>query len=189
MFFAKQPSHRRAEPLEDLVMKASTASQIPPPPKRGIPKQWVPGWIRWPIRALFLPFILLDLWSQKVARWVIKPPYIKEGMCQMRGNCCHYVLLEKPSGPISYLFYFWMTQINGFFQRDIEPVQHEKHTMLVMGCRYLKEDGRCGHHFLRPMLCRQWPLIEYFSTPKILKGCGFRAVPRTPPKDKLKVLK
>jgi hypothetical protein len=34
-----------------------------PLPKGGIPKQKVPGWIRWPIRALFLPFVLLDLAS------------------------------------------------------------------------------------------------------------------------------
>ena len=52
-----------------------------------------------------------------------------------------------------------------------------------MGCRYLREDGSCSEYRLRPQVCRQWPVIEHFGYPKILKGCGFRSNPPFPPDE------
>lgn len=145
-----------------------------------IPKQRVPGWIRWPIRVFFLPFVLLDLQMQKIARILIPPPYKQIGSCKKRGACCHYIMMREPKGFLGKLHVLWNTEINGFFLRDLHPHEYEKKRVLVMGCRYLQKDGSCGHYFLRPMVCRKWPLIEYFGTPKMLKGCGFTAIPRKP---------
>ena len=50
---------------------------------------------------------------------------------------------------------------------------YEEKEVYVMGCRYLQKNKRCKHYFLRPMVCRKWPIIEYFGYPKVLKGCGF----------------
>ncbi len=169
------PSHNRLETEADFTAHAGTATQQPPLPEGGIPRQWLPALIRWPIRVIMLPFVLLDLGAQWIARKIIRPPYRQTGHCYQRGNCCHYVLLPEPKGPITRLFYFWHTQVNGFFRRRSEPIESGGKKMVVMGCRYLQKDGRCGHYRLRPTLCRQWPLIEYFGPPRILKGCGFRA--------------
>lgn len=167
----------RMDPVDELTEKAGTATEAPPLPPGGIPKQWLPGWIRWPIRALMLPFILLDRCAQWLVLKVICPPFRQEGHCYQRGNCCYYVLLPEPKGIITRLFYFWYTQVNGFFLRSPEPIESEGEKMVIMGCRYLQKDGRCKHYRLRPTLCREWPMIRYFGYPRILKGCGFRAVP------------
>jgi Fe-S-cluster containining protein len=76
------------------------------------------------------------------------------------------------------LYFFFNTQINGFYLRYKEPYEFDGDRVLVMGCRYLNKDGSCQHYHLRPTVCRKWPIIEHFGRPRILKGCGFRAIPR-----------
>jgi hypothetical protein len=165
-------------PLDKLLIRAETAHSLPPEPEGGIPKQWLPGWIRWPLKVLILPWILLDFYSQKFAAFLIKPPYKKIGHCLKRGNCCHYILIPADKGLLGRLLLFFNTQVNGFFLRSQEPYTYGKDRILVMGCRYLKKDGGCAHYHLRPMVCRKWPQIEYFGQPRLLKGCGFKAIPR-----------
>ena len=173
------PAHDRLETAEELVDYAGAAVEQPPVPAGGIPKQWLPGFIRWPIRAIFLPFVLLDLGAQWVAKKIMRPPFKQVGHCYQRGNCCHYILIPAGKGILNRLYYFWSTQVNGFFLRRQKPIEYEGQEMLIMGCRYLQKGGRCGHYRLRPMICRQWPLIERFGYPHILKGCGFRAEAKT----------
>lgn len=171
--------------IEELIALAGESDQLPPEPKGGIPKQWLPGWIRFPLRILFLPFLWLDLFAQKFARYFIRPPFIKTGNCLKRGNCCHYILLPKLKWGLDVLHLFWSTQINGFYLRSSEPFEYENKKVNVMGCRHLRKDGSCGQYFLRPLVCRTWPRIEYFGYPQILKGCGFKAKSR----NRLNVLK
>ncbi len=167
---------------EKLEYILEDESETPPPePPGGIPRQWVPGWVRWPLRVYLLPFILLDLFTQKIARLFIPPPFKKEGKCLKRGKCCHYILVPEAKGVFGRLFYFWNTQILGFYRRDSEVYESEGKHVYIMGCRYLKKNGACGHYRLRPAVCRKWPMIEYFGYPRILKGCGFKAVPRKRP--------
>lgn len=176
----KAPTHQRLEPLAILVEEAGRAKEAPPLPKNGIPKQKLPGIIRWPIRALFVPFILLDLLAQKIAVFITRPPYKKGGACKMRGNCCHYVLMEKKSGLLDKFYYWWNTEVNGFYERDESPMESQGQQYHVMSCRYLTKEGLCGHYRLRPRICREWPIISIFGTPRILKGCGFYPVLRGP---------
>jgi len=168
----------RRKSIEDLANEVGEAKEMPPLPEGGIPKQWLPSFIRWPIKVFFFPFIMLDLGAQKVARFFIRTPYKKEGHCLRRGNCCHYILVERPKGPFGWLYYLWITQINGFYCRDSQARSFEGRDVLIMGCRHLRKNGLCAQHRLRPMVCRQWPVIEIFGRPQILKGCGYRAVPR-----------
>ncbi len=164
--------------LEELLDAAEEAVGPPPEPVGGIPRQWVPSWLRWPLRVLVLPFILLDLTAQKVARWLIRPPFKQAGSCLKRGKCCHYILVPETKGLFGKLFYLWNTQFLGFYRRDENLYESEGKRVFVMGCRYLKKDGACGHYALRPAVCRKWPLIEYFGHPRLLKGCGYKAVSR-----------
>lgn len=166
------------EKLQALLDQVGESDARPPEPVGGIPRQWVPGWIRWPIRVMMLPWILLDLWAQKVARIIIRPPNRKVGKCLKRGNCCQYILLPEAKGLFGRLVLLLNTQVNGFYLRYQEPYEYEGDRVMVAGCRYLKKDGSCSHYHLRPTVCRTWPMIEYFGHPRILKGCGFKAVPR-----------
>lgn len=168
------PDHDRLE-ADELVQLAGEATEQPPEPPGGIPKQWLPGFIRWPIRAILTPLVLMDTFAQSVARKIIRPPFKQVGNCYQRGNCCFYVLLPEPKGILGRFFYWWYTQVHGFYARRKTPIEVEGKPMMVMGCRYLQKDGRCGHYRLRPAVCREWPVIEHFGLPKRLKGCGFRA--------------
>jgi hypothetical protein len=164
--------------LDQILAQAEDAEGPPPEPDGGIPRQWLPGWVRWPVRAYMLPFVLLDLGAQKIARTLIRPPFKKEGKCLKRGNCCHYILIPEAKGFLGRLFYFWNTQFLGFYRRFPEVHESDGKRVYVMGCRYLKRNGQCGHYYLRPTVCRKWPVIEYFGHPRIIKGCGFKAIPK-----------
>ncbi|NCF70261.1 MAG: hypothetical protein GWP59_01030 [Chlamydiales bacterium] len=153
--------------------------KIPDNPASGIKKRWLPSIIRWPIKLLILPFIFLDTAMHRLARCFFKPPFLQTGACKKRGNCCYYILIPWHRLSINNIIQsFWMTQINGFFFREKYVLDDENRKWRVMGCRYLKKDGSCGHHFFRPTVCRKWPLIEGYATPRYLKGCGFKALAR-----------
>ena len=166
--------------LEELLEQAGDATHPPPLPSNGIPKRWFPSIIGKIVKGALLPFVSIDIFMKKVARIVVRPPFKKEGKCKKRGNCCHYILIHHKASMLGYLFYFWYTQIHGFYLRYKDPHFHEGKAMFVMGCRYLKKDGSCGQYRLRPAICREWPVIEHFGYPKILKGCGFRSNPPDP---------
>ncbi|MEM1283187.1 MAG: hypothetical protein AAGG81_06500, partial [Chlamydiota bacterium] len=81
---------------EELIKDAEERTSTPPPPRSGVPRQKVPAWVRWPIRAIFLPFVLLDLAAQRLVRFFFKTPYKRVGSCQKRGNCCFYIIIPEP---------------------------------------------------------------------------------------------
>lgn len=178
----------RSELLEDLLAEAGEATHAPPPPIGGIPRRWFPVPIGTLLKCICLPFVLIDHAMQKVARWFIRPPFKREGACKRRGNCCHYVLVRYSKNIIGRAFYFWYTQVHGFFLRYKDPQHYDGKQMYVMGCRYLAKDGSCKQYHLRPLICRQWPIIEHFGYPQILKGCGYHSNPPYPfdaPEDQL----
>ena len=165
--------------LEILLENVGDAVQEPP--SQAIPRQKIPSWMRKSILWTLLPFVLLDLSMQRLARKLVRPPFIQKGSCKKRGNCCHYIMIEKGTGLFGRLYYLWFTEIHGFYPRLPTPQNYEGKKVFVMGCRHLRKDGSCGHYQLRPTVCRKWPLIEHFGHPKILKGCGFKAELRNPP--------
>lgn len=138
-------------------------------------RQKVPGWIRWPIRCLLLPYVWIDTFAQKLARLIVQPPYKTSGSCKQRGACCRYILIEKPRGLLGKIYIGWFMEFQGFYPKGYPHVRSGKKKFVVMGCRYLQSNGRCGHYTLRPQVCRKWPVIEHFGAPELLKGCGFKA--------------
>ncbi|MDJ0652445.1 MAG: YkgJ family cysteine cluster protein [Simkaniaceae bacterium] len=171
-----------SELLDNLLSETSETTHQPPLPKQGIPKQKIPYLLRQIGKILALPLVLIDDSMQKIAKKIIHPPFKREGQCKRRGNCCHYVLVAYSRSLIGHLFYFWYTQILGFYKRLPKPQIYDGKKMHVMGCRHLRKDGSCGDYHLRPSICRQWPAVEYFGYPKILKGCGYRSNPPYPKK-------
>lgn len=147
-------------------------------PELGIPPRKLPRFLRYFLRTFVLPFVILDTWAQKAVRVFLKTPYRQEGACKKRGYCCHHLLAAKSETWLDRLQDFWNTQVNGFYFRDFEYEDSQKELWRVMSCRYLKKNGLCGNYFFRPSICRQWPRIEVFSRPQVMKGCGYRAVKR-----------
>lgn len=163
------------------ILRSAESLTSPPKLSKAIPKQWLPGWLRWPLKLSYLPILILDFFMQKIARLIIRPPFKQTGTCKRRGNCCYYILLPEPKGILGKVFYFWQTQVNGFFIREKAPPDDKDKRMLVMGCRYLKENGSCKNYKTRPSVCRRWPVIEHFGMPRVLigmprvlKGCGLQ---------------
>lgn len=146
-----------------------------------IPRQKLPGFIRWPIRVLAYPFMIIDLYSARFVQLFMKPKYKLEGACKKRGACCRFIHLGWPKkGKLSFfskVYIFWQIEILGFYFKDFDFVEDEEVTK-VMGCRYLRKDGSCSHYFLRPGLCRNWPKLHPLRRPVLLKGCGYKAVLR-----------
>lgn len=137
------------------------------------PRQWLPAVIRWPIRVFILPFVILDLFTQGVAKFFIPPPYKRVGKCKKRGNCCYFIFIGDSGNTIGRFHHLWNTQVNGFYDRIGKIIEYDGKRGRLYGCRYLKKNGSCGHHHLRPSICRRWPLIRHFGKPQVLKGCGF----------------
>jgi len=163
---------KQDEFLEEILLSAESL-KAPPRLISPIPKQWLPAWLRWPLKLSYLPVLMLDLLMQKLAKLIIRPPFKQTGTCKRRGNCCYYILLPEAEGIFGKVFYFWQTQVNGFFLREKSPADDEGKKMLIMGCRYLKENGSCGSYRTRPSVCRRWPIIQHFGRPRVLKGCGY----------------
>ncbi len=161
--------------LETILMFAETAKEPPEEPRSGIPPQKLPSWIRWPLRLIMLIFIFLELGAEKIAKWIIRPPFTRVGSCHRRGNCCYYILLPYVKGFLGKILSFWYTEVYGFYLREDKTFTHEGKKIQVMGCRYLQKNGACSHYFFRPKICRIWPIIEVFGRPRLLKGCGFQA--------------
>ena len=160
----------------ELILDLAETLTAPPKVEGKITSQWLPEWIRCVLKVSYLPILLLDLFTQKIARYIIQPPFKQIGSCKRRGNCCYFILIPEPSGFIGRVFYFWQTEVNGFFLRSKSPEDEKGKKMLVMGCRQLNADGSCNTYKTRPSVCRRWPIIEYFGAPRVLKGCGFSAV-------------
>lgn len=146
-----------------------------------IPKQKLPGYLRWPIRVLAYPFMMIDILAQKLVSFIYKPKYRLIGQCKKRGACCQYIHMGWPKkGRLTFfskVYIYWQTEILGFYFKDFDFIE-DKELTKVMGCRYLSKEGKCTKYFLRPAICRTWPKIKYFREPSILKGCGFKAVLR-----------
>lgn len=164
--------------LQEFVTKAGTAKEMPPPPPGGIPKQYLPAPIRFLIEISVLPFLWLDMAIHRALKFIIRPPYKRGGSCKQRGNCCYYIHMKKERGLLGVVQKFWATQINGFFLRSKKPLKAGPHEYHILGCRYLKKSGKCGHYTLRPRICRDWPRTNQFEEPAFFKGCGFHAYKR-----------
>lgn len=160
--------------LEDLLHKAESATSPPIDPPEGIPPQRLSPWIRWGIRLIWLPFLYLELITEKIAKFFIRPPFLQAGECKRRGNCCHYILFPETKGLIKKLFLFWNTEVHGFYKRQGLEYEVDGKKIHVYGCRHLRKNGTCSNHFFRPKVCRSWPLISHFGYPKVFKGCGYQ---------------
>lgn len=156
------------------------------PFKQNPPKQKLPGWIRWPLRILAYPPMIIDVYAQKIVFLFFKSRYKIVGGCKKRGNCCRFIHMGWPDEKkkltlFTKIYVFWQTEVLGFYFRDFSFMEDNQLTK-VMSCRYLSEKGVCKHYRLRPGICRNWPKKHLIHKPHLLKGCGFQVKLRYPEK-------
>lgn len=143
------------------------------PPSDTPPDQGLPTFVRNVLRYSFLPFVLLDQSAKRIAKRLVRPPFTQTGSCKKRGNCCYYITMRKRSGLLNTFQLFWMTRVHRFFLRTSDTFREGGKTFYLLGCRNLRKNGTCKEYRVRPSICREWPVIEHFGYPKLLKGCGF----------------
>lgn len=172
----------------------------PAPPASGIPAQRLPPTIRRTLQLAALPLVLLDVAAQKLVRLVFRPRWRLTGGCERTGSCCRYISQHSSSGGLlvgrgaDRLLRWWATEVNGFYVRpfvveagvvtDGAGADGEGAEVVVYSCRHLTAEGSCDNYRLRPMLCRMWPRVDFFSKPSLHKGCGYSASERRAPVTK-----
>ncbi|MGM0439962.1 MAG: hypothetical protein ACQEP8_02455 [Chlamydiota bacterium] len=174
----QQTHYKHSAPMLGYSAEELDLLKIKPLESDKIPRQKLPGWIRWPLRVVVLPFVWLDMLTGKISKWLIRPPYRRIGKCSACGRCCHCILIDEPHDFWGACYLWWNREINGFYLRRQKPVETESGRMLVMSCRYLVK-GCCQHYFLRPSICRRWPEVECFDEPQIMNGCSYQVVERS----------
>jgi len=99
------------------------------PPKNNPPKQRLPGWIRWPLRILAFPIMILDVYSQKFAYMIFKPKYKLEGSCKKRGTAATLfiwdglITINLNSHPsLSFYVFLAKQRFLGFYFRSFDFV-------------------------------------------------------------------
>ena len=163
----------KADILADIISGEHTElEEIKPPPQR------LPGVIRWMVRCVILPFVVLDFLIQRFFRFLVRSPYRLKGKCKCCGVCCRYILLEWSNyldkfPLLGKLYIWWLTEIDGFYLLNFD-FENEEGKFRLMSCRYLSDKGVCKHYYTRSAICRQYPWIGYFRKPWFLPKCGYK---------------
>lgn len=141
------------------------------------------GLVRWLsliIRTLLVPWHQLRVASDRFGQRLSPLRYQIEGSCQHCGQCCRHLLFaEYPflTWPVfRSVVRFWLERIYPFTITDtalMEPASGEYYR--VMTCRNVV-DNRCAEYWLRPRVCREWPLPELERPPILWSGCGHQVV-------------
>lgn len=155
------------------IIESDATDKRVPLPEAGLPPQRLWPSVRLLLQLTVFPFMVLDLASQRLLRAIVRPPYKRHGQCQKSGRCCRY-LAQHQSGLHRWrFFHWWVTEVNGFYERSFEVEPEEGGAVRIYSCRHLTAEGTCSNYALRPAVCRTWPRIDYFGPPSIMKGCGY----------------
>ena len=134
-------------------------------------------WLSLVVRIGMLPIHIFLVWFKRIELKLSQPRFQVRGSCQNNGACCERLfLMEGPylSWPIlRHLTHFWMTKIYPFEIHE-HSVLHAKdeNYYRMLSCQNLV-DGKCKEYWLRPRLCRVWPVSDHDNPPILFKGCGF----------------
>jgi hypothetical protein len=147
----------------------------PDPPKRGL----VHRFVRRILRELVGVLIAIMNLGRRFGAFLLRTEYVIDHGCDMRGACCHHVLLEwspfLDRHPFVGKLVLWkLTRFYSFFDRGYTWEIEEGLMARVLGCHALLPDGRCGEYRTRPMFCRTYPELPLVGKPMVLKGCGYR---------------
>ena len=135
------------------------------------------------VREAISPFIWLMAQGHRFGRVLLRTEYRLTGTCRQRGACCQHILIEwspvlERHRWLGHLMIWKHTRLYSFYDKGFTWEVQEGLHFRVLGCRALREDGRCGEYRLRPLFCRTYPQVPLIGRPHILRGCGYRGVSR-----------
>ncbi len=133
--------------------------------------------LSWLVRVAVLPIHISLVWLKQLEQKLEPPRYQIHGSCQNNGACCERLFLQEGpylSWPIlRHLTHFWMTKIYPFEFHDHSMLHaNDEQFYRMVTCRNLV-DGKCREYWLRPRLCRVWPIGDDERPPILFKGCGY----------------
>ena len=128
-------------------------------------------------RCIAWVFINLELLALRIIRLVIRPEFLIQGECLRCGACCEHIVGDPPkfikeTKLLSvYLAYHRLTH-------RFRAISRGPNGEVIFSCGHLQDDGRCGIYRFRPLICRNYPVIPYYSVPGLLPDCTYKVAPR-----------
>ncbi len=110
---------------------------------------------------------------------ILGKKYIRKGSCKGCGRCCKNIYVNHgKKGFIKTEEEFSRLKFRHYFYRGLEIIGKDEMGLLFK-CSHLDEKTmRCKIHFIRPLICRNYPMEEIFKMGGILHPeCGYRLEP------------
>lgn len=127
------------------------------------------------LRKMVLSLVLMDNFLTNLARKPLRTRWILSGKCKKCGRCCREIHLKIDPRLLNNRFTFslitmWISWLFCFYLKRVD----RRRNYLVFGCKKLKWNGQCGAYYWRPNVCRNYPLVDYFEKPALIRGCGYK---------------
>lgn len=129
-----------------------------------------------------LPFLLIrwliiiSWWHEQIIKkYLLKTRYKLVGKCQQCAICCTHIGVEDPEDYyhrpfLCKLVLFFYEKVYDFKFADYLP----ERKLFIFTCQhYDANERRCTNYFHRPAICRNYPVVNYFTEPEICQPCGF----------------
>lgn len=116
-----------------------------------------------------LKFLVSRLFSAK---------YVLKGKCNACGKCCTELVFKIGNDAISTEEQFErVKKFDKRYNKFFPSGKFGENGEMLFTCKFLRENGKCGVHPFRSLVCRLYPKIDagFFSNGgKLLEGCGYR---------------
>lgn len=144
------------------------------------------------LAELAVPFFLLDRGAHRLVGQFLPTEYVLEGSCHSCGVCCEQIL-GHPPGFVrrSQKAMLVFIAFHRLFHR-FEAVARTQDGGVLFRCGHLQSDGRCGIYRLRPLFCRNYPVMPARGQTALPALCSYkiaaRAVSKMQKRPSLRIL-
>lgn len=121
---------------------------------------------------------------------ILRRKYYRTGSCKGCGRCCNNIYVNHgKKGFVKTEEDFLRLKLSHRFYRGLQLIGEDEMGLLFK-CKHLDEKTKkCKIHFLRPLICRNYPMEEIFKMGGALHpDCGYQLVPIEKFSDLLKKL-
>jgi len=128
-------------------------------------------------RCVAWVFINLELLALRIIRMIVRPDFVVQGECLRCGACCEHIVGDPPklikNTKLLALYLAYHRVAHRF-----RPTHRGPNGEVIFSCGHLQNDGRCGIYRFRPLICRNYPVVPYYSVPGLLPDCTYTVAPR-----------
>ncbi|HVN67824.1 MAG TPA: YkgJ family cysteine cluster protein [Candidatus Sulfotelmatobacter sp.] len=130
------------------------------------------------MKRLIIALVLLDNFIMNFFRRFFPKRHTLAGRCRQCGNCCRRIILTMTPAQAKSKFFTaivirWISWLFDFILLEV----NREDNYLAFTCRHLTAAGKCANYGWRPNVCRNFPLVDYFTEPQFLPDCGFSSLP------------